>query len=199
MKLLLATNNEHKREEMEAILKQVIPDAEVVSIADVYPEGIDVEETGETLEENAYLKAKTLYDITGLPTIADDTGLEVDALNGQPGVRTARFAGENATYQDNVNLTLEKLHGVPVVERSAKFRTVICFCSDMRTIFAEGVCEGRIAEAASGTAGFGYDPIFLPTDSTRTFAEMESGEKHELSHRGRALREFATLLEQYNQ
>jgi len=197
MKLLLATNNRHKLQEMKEILASVMKDVEIVSLADVLPEPIEVEETGQTLEENAYIKAKTLHNLTGLPTIADDTGLEIDSLQGQPGVRTARFAGEDATHQDNVVKTLQLMNAVDTEDRSAMFRTVICYCSELRTLFAEGMCKGSIATEQQGKGGFGYDPIFIPEGETRSFAEMESAEKNSISHRGRALQEFANIILHY--
>lgn len=155
------------------------------------PPGLaDVDETGATLEENAALKAHAVAAAAGAPAIADDTGLEVDALDGAPGVRSARFAGDSATDADNVALLLERLADVPDERRTARFRTVICVARpDGGERFADGVCEGRIVREPRGEAGFGYDPVFVPNDGDgRTFAEMSGAEKHAISHRGRAVR-----------
>ncbi|MBL7999689.1 MAG: RdgB/HAM1 family non-canonical purine NTP pyrophosphatase [Candidatus Kapabacteria bacterium] len=197
MILLVATNNPHKAEELHGILKNTFSDLSIRTITDVLPEGMDVEETGATLEENAYLKAAALYAATGLPTIADDTGLEVDALDGKPGVRSARFAGENATYSDNVALLIESLRNVPAGQRTARFRTVMCYCDDIRTFFVEGECRGTILNAPKGQGGFGYDPVFVPDGFDVTFAQMDAEQKNMISHRGRALRAFAEQLTNY--
>jgi XTP/dITP diphosphohydrolase len=158
------------------------------------PEGLaDVVEDADTLVGNARLKARAVCDATGLPALADDTGLEVDALDGAPGVRTARFAGEQATDSDNRAKMLRELDGKP---RSCRFRTVaLLLFPDGREVVAEGVCEGSIAAQEIGERGFGYDPLFIARDGDgRTFAEMTVDEKHTLSHRGKAFRALALLL-----
>ena len=158
------------------------------------PEGLaDVVEDADTLVGNARLKAVAVCNATGLPALADDTGLEVDALNGAPGVRTARFAGEHATDADNRAKMLRELSGKA---RSCRFRTVALLrFPDGREVIAEGVCEGSIAEAEIGERGFGYDPLFVASDGDgRTFAQMNVDEKHELSHRGKAFRALSQLL-----
>ncbi len=156
----------------------------------------DVVEDADTLEGNARLKAKAIADATGLAAIADDTGLEIDHLDGAPGVYTARFAGEGATYADNVAKTLSVLEGVPVEERTARFRTVALLARpDGSELVAHGVVEGMIALEASGDGGFGYDPVFIPADSGGlTFAEMGPEAKHAISHRGRAFRSLKAML-----
>jgi len=153
----------------------------------------DVVEDADTLVGNARLKADAVCNATGLPALADDTGLEVDALHGAPGVRTARFAGEQATDADNRAKMLQELSGKT---RSCRFRTVALLrFPDGREVIAEGVCEGSIAEAEIGERGFGYDPIFIARDGDgRTFAQMTVDEKHELSHRGKAFRALSQLL-----
>jgi XTP/dITP diphosphohydrolase len=161
------------------------------------PRGLaDVDETADTLEGNARLKALAVAVASSGPALADDTGLEVDALDGAPGVRTARYAGEHARYQDNVEKLLAALRDVPPTRRTARFRTVAMVCwPDGREVLAEGVVAGRIAHAARGDRGFGYDPVFIPDEGDgRTFAEMSDAEKHALSHRGRALRALAGKL-----
>jgi XTP/dITP diphosphohydrolase len=161
------------------------------------PPGLaDVDETDDSLDGNARLKAMAVAVAANAPALADDTGLEVDALDGAPGVRTARYAGEHATYADNVEKLLAALRDVPDAGRTARFRTVAMVCwPDGREVLAEGVVAGRIADAARGDRGFGYDPVFIPDEGDgRTFAEMSDAEKHALSHRGRALRALAGKL-----
>ncbi len=186
-RLLIATKNTGKREEMAAILVRLGVAAEVVTDVD-WP---DVEETGETLEENALLKARAAVEATGLPSLADDTGLEVEALGGAPGVHTARFAGPHATFDDNIDRLLRELDGV--ADRRARFRTVVALAfPDGDYVTAEGSIEGRIAEERRGDTGFGYDPVFEV--GGRTFAEMSSEEKNLLSHRARALEALGRAL-----
>ena len=188
MRLVLASANPDKAAEIAAILSghEVQPRP---------PEVPDVEETGTTLEENARLKAVALVDATGEASLADDTGLEVKALNGAPGVYSARYAGEGATYADNVAKLLAALEGVD--DRRARFRTVaLARFPDGREVLAEGIVDGTIATVARGTAGFGYDPLFVPDGGDgRTFAEMTAEEKHAVSHRGRAFRALDRLLQ----
>ena len=156
----------------------------------------DVVEDADTLEGNARLKAVAVCAATGLPALADDTGLEVDALDGAPGVITARFAGEGATDAQNRQKMLVELEGIDVLQRTARFRTVALLrFADGREIVAHGVCEGSIAVHEIGDRGFGYDALFIPADGDgRTFAQMTIDEKHELSHRGRAFRALAVML-----
>lgn len=193
IELTAATANPKKLAEVEAILAGV---AGGVRLAPRPADLADVVEDAPTLEGNAELKARAVADHVGGWSVADDTGLEVDALDGAPGVRSARFAGEQAVDADNVALLLARLDGVPADERTARFRTVICLAGPAGAVeFATGVCEGRIVDAPRGEAGFGYDPVFVPDDGDgRTFAEMSAAEKHTISHRGRALRAAADLL-----
>ena len=156
----------------------------------------DVDETADTLEGNARLKAMAIATAVGLPALADDTGLEVDFLGRAPGVHTARYAGIDATYADNVALLLESLRSVPAEQRTARFITVAMVCwPDGREALAEGIVRGHIAPEPLGDSGFGYDPVFIPDEGDgRTFAEMSDAEKHAMSHRGRALRALAEKL-----
>lgn len=196
--ILLATNNAHKVTEMEAILRSVLGEGvRIIRPVKIPSFPADIAETGSTLEENAYIKAAIIFEATGLPCIADDTGLEVDALQGQPGVYSARYAGENASFADNRAKLLGELSGVPAENRTARFRTVICYKDHLRTLFAEGICEGTITTEEQGTEGFGYDAIFQPAGSEHTFAGMTSEDKNAISHRGRALAGFATGLSRY--
>jgi XTP/dITP diphosphohydrolase len=188
-KFVLATANPDKAREIVALLAQAAPDVELEGRPADVP---DVPEVGDTLEENARMKAVALCAATDLPAIADDTGLHVDALDGAPGVHTARFAGEHATYADNVARLLDELAGVPVERRTARFATVaVARWPDGLEVAALGEVEGVITTGARGVGGFGYDPVFVPVEGDgRTFAEMSEAEKHALSHRARA---FGTL------
>ena len=185
-----ATGNPDKLREIVAILGDEI---------DLLPrpEGLaEPEENAATLEGNARIKAVCVVEASGLPAIADDTGLEVDALDGDPGVRSARFAGENATYEDNVAQLLERMQGVAANARTARFKTIaLARWPDGKEVIAEGVVEGSIATASRGNSGFGYDPVFIPADSEdRTLAEMTDTEKNAISARGRAFRQLQQKL-----
>ena len=185
-----ATGNPDKLREIVAILGDEI---ELLP----RPEGLaEPEENAATLEGNARIKAVCVAEASGLPAIADDTGLEVYALEGEPGVRSARFAGENATYEDNVGLLLERLQGVAATARTARFRTIaLARWPDGRQVIAEGVVEGIIAITPRGNNGFGYDPVFIPSDNPdRTLAEMTNKEKNAISARGRAFRQLLKEL-----
>jgi len=190
---------------IELVCASANPD-KVAEIADILgdavvllprpPEVPDVVEDADTLEGNARLKATALVRATGLPAVADDTGLEVDALGGSPGVYSARYAGEQAGYADNVAKLLGELVEVAWPARTARFRTVAMVAwPDGRELVADGVCEGAIATEVRGTRGFGYDPVFVPMEGDgRRFSEMTAAEKHLLSHRGRAFRRLAEML-----
>jgi len=190
VRVVLASANPDKAAEIRAIVGDAI---ELVPRPAHVP---DVVEDGETLADNARLKAVALSDATGLAAIADDTGLEVDALGGAPGVRAARYAGEHASYDDNVTKLLDALDAVADSQRTARFRTVALLrFPDGRELIADGVVEGQIARHRQGANGFGYDPVFVPNEGDgRSFAEMDADEKHAISHRGRALRALAAQL-----
>ena len=194
MQIVLATHNRGKMEEMSAILGHL--PVELLAL-DAFPEIGDIPETGNTLKENAFIKAGTVHRLTGLPALADDTGLEVDALNGAPGIYSARYAGADATFEDNYQKMLKELHGIPVEKRTARFRTVIAFVNGGEKEWVEGVAEGRIIEDKRGIGGFGYDPIFYYPPLRKTFAELDSVEKNSISHRGKALRNFCGILEKW--
>lgn len=180
-RLVVASKNPDKIAEIEDVLRGSGLAGEIVEGLD-WP---DVDETGETLEENALLKARAVVEATGLPVVADDTGLEVDALDGAPGVRTARFAGPGATYQDNVSLMMEVMEGVE--NRTARFRSVVALAfPDGVEIIASGSLEGRITSEPRGDGGFGYDPVF-EVDGL-TLSEMGLERKNQMSHRALALR-----------
>ena len=179
-------------EEMSAILGHL--PVQILTL-DSFPEIGDIPETGETLKENAFIKAETVHKLTGLASLADDTGLEVDALGGAPGVYSARYAGKNATFDDNCMKMLKELEGIPMGERTARFRTVISFVRSEEKLWTEGVVEGVILDRKKGDGGFGYDPIFYYPNLKKTFAELQKGEKNNISHRGKALRKFSQILE----
>jgi XTP/dITP diphosphohydrolase len=194
LRLVLASANPDKAAEIAAVLDDVL-DVELLP----RPAGVpDVVEDGETLLDNARLKARALVVATGVPAVADDTGLEVAALGGAPGVCSARYAGEDVTYADNVAKLLEELGALPDGggRRTARFRTVaLAAFPDGTEISAEGVVEGTIAREPRGSGGFGYDPVFVPLEGGgRTFADMAPADKHAISHRGRAFRSLAAAL-----
>jgi XTP/dITP diphosphohydrolase len=194
VRLVLASANPDKVAEIAAVLDEVL-DVELVPRPAAVP---DVAEDGATLLDNARLKARALVAATGLPAVADDTGLEVDALGGAPGVYSARYAGEGVTYADNVAKLLVDLDALPDAgaPRTARFRTIaLAAFPDGSELSAEGVVEGTISPRARGNGGFGYDPLFEPLEGGgRTFAEMAPAEKHAISHRGRAFRSLAAQL-----
>lgn len=193
MKLVLASKNAHKLTEMRDILSQL--GVEVVLESDVGVD-VDVEETGETFEENAFLKARAVMEASGLPAIADDSGLCVDAMNGGPGVYSARFGGEGLTDPERYRLLLDMMRGQ--LDRRCRFVSCICCCfPGGDTLTARGECEGTLAYAPKGPDGFGYDPVFFVPGMKKTFAEMSPEEKNAVSHRGAALRQFRQKLEEY--
>lgn len=192
MQIVLATHNRGKMEEMSAILGHL--SIELLTLDEFHHIG-NIPETGDTLKDNAFIKAETVQKLTGLPALADDTGLEVDAFNGAPGIYSARYAGEDATFDDNCQKMLKELKGIPAEKRTARFRTVIAFVNGGEKEWVEGVVEGQILEERRGSGGFGYDPIFYYPPLKKTFAELDSVEKNSISHRGKALRNFCAILE----
>ena len=188
-RLVLASRNKNKIEEMKALVSGLGID--VLSTLDFH-ELEEVVEDLPTLEGNALKKARYVHKQTGLACLSDDTGLEVEALNGAPGVYSARYAGENATYQDNVLKLLKEMTGKE--NRSAQFRTVVALVTGEEDFTFEGICEGEIITEQRGKKGFGYDPVFLPIGFDKTFAELNSTTKNEISHRGRAIQKFISFL-----
>ena len=190
--LVLATRNRHKGEELAALLGGL---GITIRTLDEFPDASEVVEDGDTCEANAIKKARVIAAFTGLPAVADDTGLEVDALGGRPGVYAARYAGEDATYEDNCRKLLLELTGVPRERRTARFLTVaaIALPSDGIRV-AQGILEGEIAEEASGTLGFGYDPVFLIPELGKTLAELSADQKNAISHRAKAFTQAKDLL-----
>ena len=191
MKIVLATHNHDKEIELKHSLRGL--GVEICSLSE-YPDIDEIDETGATLLENSLLKANTVHDLTGLPVIADDTGLEVDALDGAPGVYSARFAGADATYEDNVNKLLSVMEEVSEERRSARFRTVISFVDGNQELWTEGHIDGKIIDFPRGNAGFGYDPVFYIPQLEKTFAELSTEEKNKISHRGLALQKLRKIL-----
>ena len=194
MKVVIATHNKDKLKELKKGFSTLS-----IDLVDLFsfPEVGEIIEDGKTLKENALIKAKAVYDITGLPAIADDTGLEVDALGGKPGVFTARFAGENCSYSDNVNKMLKVMKNTKKIDRGAIFKTVMAFYDGKEELFAEGFVKGIITENKKGLAGFGYDPIFYVVEEGKTFAEMTIEQKNIISHRGRAIKNLLPKLNLY--
>jgi len=190
MQIVLATHNKGKMSEINNLLSSSY---EVLTL-DHFPNIKDIPETGKTLKENAFIKARTVFEMTGLPSLADDTGLEVESLGGDPGVYSARYAGEQASYQDNCEKLLKNMMRVPKEDREAKFRTVIAYKDDNRELSCDGSVKGEIAQSPKGSFGFGYDSVFYYPPLEKTFAELSEEEKNSISHRGRALRKFLLLL-----
>lgn len=190
VRLLFATNNEHKVTEIQAAIGNAI---EVVSLKAAGID-IDIPEPHPTLEANATEKSQTIHRLTGMHCFSEDTGLEVEALNGEPGVKSARYAGEVRDFGKNIEKLLEKLGNNP--HRKAQFRTVISLIWDGKEHLFEGISEGTITDAPRGSAGFGYDPVFLPQGSEKTFAEMTLEEKNRFSHRKKAADKLVLFLQQ---
>ena len=190
--IVLASHNLNKAQEIQMLLGNQFH-VILQQAFDIPP----IEETGSTFEENALLKAKAVYDIIGLPVIGDDSGLEVVALNNQPGVYSSRFAGDNASDDDNIDKLLKKMHNIPTEKRTARFRCVVAFLgtsSDDQPVFFEGEWAGYIAKERTGKNGFGYDPVFVDLQSNLTAAELESDQKNKISHRGKAVQSLKSYL-----
>ena len=191
--IVLATHNPDKKKEIMIALREL--GVNILSL-DNFPEIGEIEETGSTLLENSLIKARTVSSVTGKPAIADDTGLEVDALNGAPGIYSARYAGINVSYEDNVRKLLSEMSSFDMGSRTARFRTVVSFHSSNEELWTEGVIEGSITMNAIGKGGFGYDPVFRVRKTGKTFAEMTKQEKNRISHRGLALEKMCQLLKE---
>jgi XTP/dITP diphosphohydrolase len=193
--LVLASSNPHKIEEIYDILKTL--EYKILSMKEVGLENMEIVEDGDTFEANSLIKAKTVYEATKMPSIGDDSGLMVDYLNGEPGVFSARYSGEDKNYAANNEKLLKNLDGVPVEKRSAKFVTVITLMfSPEDIIVARGEVHGYIGETLKGTNGFGYDPLFVVPEKGKTFAELTSEEKNSISHRANALVQLQALLKE---
>ena len=186
--LIFATNNQHKVDEMRSILGN---EFNIISLREAGIE-IDIPEPHDTLEANATEKSATIHRLTNKNCFSEDTGLEVDALNGEPGVKSARYAGDGRDFQKNIDKLLENLQGKP--SRSARFRTVISLILNNKEYFFEGICEGQILTIQSGKSGFGYDPVFIPTGGDKNFADMRMEEKNVFSHRQKAVTKLLNFL-----
>lgn len=188
MKLIFATNNQHKADEIRSVLNGPI---EPVTLKEAGID-IDIPEPYDTLEENARTKSTTIFEMTGTNCFSEDTGLEVDALGGEPGVKSARYAGEGRSFEANIDKLLAKLEQVE--DRRARFRTVISLLINGKETLFEGVCEGRIIREKRGNNGFGYDPVFVPEGSDLSFAEMDMAGKNRFSHRKKATQKLVAFL-----
>ncbi|MFD2628759.1 XTP/dITP diphosphatase [Oceanobacillus kapialis] len=194
--VLIATRNIGKAAEFKQFFSRY--NIQALSMMDLEQNLPDVEETGDTFEENAALKAEEISAKLGLPVLSDDSGLVIDALNGEPGVYSARYAGEVKNDEANIAKVLKNLQGVPKPERTARFVCVIALATPGKeTIFRKGYCEGHIANEKRGVNGFGYDPIFIPEDCEKTMAELTAEEKNKISHRTRAIQQFDKWIKGY--
>jgi len=191
MKLIFATNNQHKVNEMQAAIGEGL---EIVTLKQAGI-AIEIPEPHDTLEANASEKSRTISRLTGIDCFSEDTGLEVMALNGEPGVKSARYAGEDKSFEKNIEKLLFNLKDKP--DKRAQFRTVISLLFDEKEYFFEGICKGEIIPTKKGASGFGYDPVFIPTGSYRSFAEMTIEEKNQYSHRKKAADKLVTFLREY--
>ncbi len=191
MTFVFATHNLHKVSEVQAMLPA---DIQIRSLTDLGCD-VDIPETADTLQGNALQKAQFVHERYQCDCFADDTGLEIDALGGRPGVYSARYAGEGCSFDDNVRKVLKELENVPLEQRTARFRTVVALIWQGKTYYFEGKVEGLMTLERHGAEGFGYDPIFLPDGYDQTFAEMDAAEKNRISHRGRAVRALVSFLE----
>ncbi len=188
MKLIFATNNQHKADEIRAVIGDKF---EILTLKEAGI-AIDIPEPHDTLEANATEKSSVIFTMTGINCFSEDTGLEVNALNGEPGVKSARYAGDARSFDKNIDKLLHNLSGKD--DRSARFRTVVSLFIDGKEKLFEGVCEGRITQERKGKEGFGYDPVFMPLGSNKTFAEMSIEEKGKYSHRARAVEKLVAFL-----
>lgn len=192
MKIIFATNNNHKARELQSVVPGTI---EIITLKQAGI-NIDIPEPYDTLEKNAVEKAKTIYSLTGLACFSEDTGLEVKALNGAPGVKSARYAGEEKSFDKNIDKLLNELKDKK--DRSAQFRTVVCLMIDGQQYLFEGICKGRIIDERKGESGFGYDPVFIPEGTDKTFAQMSLQEKNMYSHRRLAADKLVVFLNNLN-
>ena len=192
MKIVLATHNMDKCAEMKSIMRGT--PVKLLTLNE-YPKIGEIIENGRTLLENALIKAKTVHKLTNLPALADDTGLEVDILNGQPGIYSARYAGEKCSYSDNVNKLLQEMDNISSDKRIAHFCTAIAYVDDNMELTTEGTVQGLITDKRKGIDGFGYDPVFYVPNMKKTYAEMSMDEKNQISHRGIAIKNMQKLLQ----
>ena len=190
-KIIIATSNKHKVSEISVKIQPFFD--EILSLAD-FPEIGEIIEDGNTIEENSFIKSRACFNFSKIASVADDTILEVDALNGDPGLYTARYAGDKATYEDNMKKLLKNLEGIEMHLRTARFRTIISYVDGINDFHVEGVIEGKITNSKLGTNGFGYDPIFFSEKFNMTLAQMNSEQKNQISHRGLAIKKFVSKI-----
>ena len=192
--IVIASSNKHKVSEITQKIHSYFQ--KIYSLSD-FPKIGDIKEDGNSVLENSFIKSRVTFDYTNIPSVADDTALEVDCLNGDPGLYTARYAGENVTYDDNMNKLLNAMDGVPFEERTARFRTVITYVDGgINDFFVEGILEGYILEEKQGELGFGYDPVFFVPEKGGSLATMSPEIKNEISHRGVAIDKFKNKIDQ---
>ena len=192
--IVIASSNEHKVSEITQKIHSYF--RKIYSLAD-FPKIGDIKEDGNSVIENSFIKSRVTFDYTNIPSVADDTALEVDYLNGDPGLFTARYAGENVTYDDNMNKLLNAMDGVPFDNRTARFRTVVTYVDGgINDFFVEGILEGYILEEKQGEFGFGYDPVFFVPEKGKSLASISSEIKNEISHRGLAIDKFKNKIDQ---
>jgi len=191
--IIISSSNKHKISEIVTTIKPLFD--KIYSLSD-FPDIGDIKEDGTSIVENSFIKSRVAFNHTKLPSMADDTVLEVDHLMGDPGIYTARYAGENATYEENMDKLLKNMKGVPFKERTARFKTVVTYVDGENDFFVEGCLEGRILEQRQGNLGFGYDPIFYASKQNISLGNMDLEEKNQISHRAIAIRKFANKIQQ---
>lgn len=192
-KIVIASSNKHKISEISIKIQPFFN--EILSLTD-FPEIGEIIEDGNTIEENSFIKSRASFKYTGLASVADDTILEVDHLNREPGLYTARYAGEQATYNQNMNKLIKELHGVEMNMRTARFRTVISYVDGVNDFHVEGILEGKILKNKIGKNGFGYDPIFYVDKYDKSLAQINSSLKNDISHRGLAIKKFVSKIKE---
>ncbi len=195
MELVFATNNNHKLKEITDIFREMQCNSyKILSLKDVGLSNLFIDETEDSIEGNAELKASIVYKLSGIDCFADDTGLEIDALDGKPGVYSSRFAGEDCDDSENRKLVLDLMNEIPETKRTARFKTVIAYINQTERELFYGICQGKITTEEKGINGFGYDSIFIPDGFEQTFAEMDPDLKNRISHRSIAFRKFVSYL-----
>jgi len=191
--IIISSSNKHKISEIITTIQPFFD--KIYSLSD-FPDINDIKEDGTSIIENSFIKSRVAFNHTKIPSMADDTILEVDHLMGDPGIYTARYAGENATYEDNMNKLIKNMEGVPFAERTARFKTVVTYVDGINDFFVEGCLEGRILEEKQGDLGFGYDPIFYASEQNISLGNMSLEEKNKISHRAIAIQKFAHKIEE---
>ena len=191
--IIISSSNEHKISE---IITKIQPFFDKIYSLSDFPDIEDIKEDGTSIVENSFIKSRVAFNHTKIPSMADDTILEVDHLMGDPGIYTARYAGENATYEDNMNKLIKNMEGVPFEERTARFKTVVTYVDGINDFSVEGFLEGRILEEKQGDLGFGYDPIFYASEQNISLGNMSLEEKNKISHRAIAIQKFAQKIEE---